>query len=40
MKDFLPDSGVNLEVLTTIRSVRGELTVHSDNILLRDSRFV
>lgn len=40
MKDLLPENGVNLEELTAIRSVRDELTVHSDNVLLRNNRIV
>lgn len=40
MKNLLPESGVNLEELTANRSVRDELTVHSDNVLLRNNRIV
>jgi hypothetical protein len=40
MKNLIPDDEINLEELTAIRSIRDELTVHSDNILLRDSRIV
>lgn len=40
MKDLLPESGVNLEELTAIRSVSDELAVHSDNVLLRNNRIV
>lgn len=40
MKDLLPESGVNLEELTAIRSVSDELTVHSNNVLLRNNIIV
>lgn len=40
MKDTLSKSGVNLDELTAIRSVRDELTVHSDDVLLRSNRIV
>lgn len=40
MKDLLPESGVNLKEFTAIRSVSDELTVHSDNVLLRNNRIV
>lgn len=40
MKDLLPESGVNIEELTAIRSLSDELTVHSDNVLLRNDRIV
>ena len=40
MKNLVPDSEISLEELTAIRSIRDELTVHSDNILLRDQRIV
>lgn len=40
MKDPLSKSGVNLEELTAMRSVRDELTVHSDNVLLRSNIIV
>lgn len=39
-KKLLPKSGVNFEELTAIRSVREELTVHSDNVLLCNNSVV
>jgi hypothetical protein len=38
-KDLRPDD-VDVEELTAISSVREELTVHSDNLLLRGTRIV
>ncbi|XP_062599630.1 uncharacterized protein K02A2.6-like, partial [Saccostrea cucullata] len=39
MKSLKQDEA-NLEELTAISSVRDELTIHSDNILLRDTRII
>lgn len=36
----LNDENIDMEELTSLRSVKDELTVHSDNILLRDKRIV
>ena len=36
----LNDENVDMEELTSLRSIRDELTVHSDNVLLRDKRIV
>ena len=36
----LNDDSIDIEELTSLRSIRDELTIHSDNILLRDQRIV
>ena len=36
----LNDDIIDIEELTSLRSIRDELTIHSDNILLRDQRIV
>ena len=36
----LNDDSICIEELTSLRSIRDELTIHSDNILLRDQRIV
>ena len=36
----LNDDSIGIEELTSLHSIRDELTIHSDNILLRDQRIV